>query len=129
VKTSDSKQRYNFERHDRVFSRGGYHVLNVSGLSSAYKLRAESKFQKIENKYIECLECHVQVTKWKHQKDVYQIVVSSGTKRDQKHTYSLCMHVSKKHMRYSLMSPHLNQYLTNPPKGKFGAKPEGIDKI
>lgn len=39
MKTSDSKQRYNFERHDRVFSRGGYHVFHTSGLSSACKLQ------------------------------------------------------------------------------------------
>lgn len=54
VKTSDSKQRYNFERHDRVFSRGGYHALNISGLSSACKFWANSKLQKTENKSIEC---------------------------------------------------------------------------
>ena len=38
VKTPGSKQRYNFERHDRVFSSGGYQLLNTSGFSSAYNL-------------------------------------------------------------------------------------------
>lgn len=35
VKTAGSKQRYNFDRHDKVFSNGGYHVFTRSGFSSA----------------------------------------------------------------------------------------------
>lgn len=35
VKTAGSKQRYNFDKHDSVFSRGGYQVLERSGFSSA----------------------------------------------------------------------------------------------
>ena len=34
MKTSGSKQRYNFERTDMVFSNGGYQVLNTSGFAS-----------------------------------------------------------------------------------------------
>lgn len=30
VKTDDSRELYNFDRHDIVFSKGGYHVLETS---------------------------------------------------------------------------------------------------
>jgi len=65
-----------------------------------------------------------------HKKDISDCNFQRYKKRPENITHTaLCMHVCNKHMRYSLMSAHLNQYLTNPPKGKFGAKPEGIDKI
>ena len=38
MKTVDSNQRYNFERHESVFSSGGYHDLDTSGFWSAYNL-------------------------------------------------------------------------------------------